>query len=61
MKQGCVLKMIISVSKNSAQRRMKQRFVLNLITRVSNITCKESNEAALCTELDLQRQQYNVH
>jgi hypothetical protein len=34
---------------------MKQLCVLNLIINVSNITCTESHEAALPTELD-----YNV-
>jgi hypothetical protein len=31
---------------------MNQFCVQKLITIVSNITCTESNEAALCTELD---------
>jgi hypothetical protein len=40
---------------------MKQRCLLNLINKVTNITCKESYEAALCTEFDLQRLQHNMH
>jgi hypothetical protein len=40
---------------------MKQRCVLNLITNVTSITCTESHEAALFTELDYQRYQLNVH
>jgi hypothetical protein len=31
---------------------MKQLSVLNMITNVSNITCPDSHEAALFTELD---------
>jgi hypothetical protein len=40
---------------------MKQRCELNLITNVTNITCTQSHEAALCTELDYKRLQQNVH
>jgi hypothetical protein len=44
-----------------AQSRLKQRCVLNLIIKVTNLTCTESHEAALCTELGYQRHQNNVH
>jgi hypothetical protein len=40
---------------------MKQRCVLNLIKNVTNVTCIESYEAALSTELDYQLHQNNVH
>jgi hypothetical protein len=40
---------------------MKQRCVLNLTTNVTNITWTESHKAALCTELDYQIHQHNMH
>jgi hypothetical protein len=40
---------------------MKQLCVLNLTNNVTNITCTESHEAAMFTELDYQRQERNLH
>jgi hypothetical protein len=40
---------------------MKQVCVLILITNVTKITCTESHEAALCTDLENQRLQQTVH
>jgi hypothetical protein len=40
---------------------MMQRCVLNLTINVNNISCTESHEAALCTELGYQRNRHNVH
>jgi hypothetical protein len=39
---------------------MKQRCVLNLITNVTIIKCTDTNEAALCTELEYKRHQHIV-
>jgi hypothetical protein len=39
---------------------MTQRYLLNMITNVTNVACTESHDAALCKELDYQRHQRNV-